>query len=171
MMFERFGEFDSAEELNRAAAAQLAEGDLEAVFALAEENGIDREDAEDYVDGVIKELVTPLTAALGKLKIESEELKLGGVLVEWVDELRDMCLTKEEFVYAVRRKGKVLAKYLALTADYGYENRTVVDKKIVERTQKIKNMVGSHGFAIGIPDKKTRRELALKYYMGQERGR
>lgn len=35
-MFEKFGEFDSAEELNRAALAQRNEGDAEAVRALAE---------------------------------------------------------------------------------------------------------------------------------------
>lgn len=170
-MFERFGEFDSAEELNRAAAAQLAEGDIEAVFALAEENGIDREDAEDYIDGVIKELVTPLTAAFGKLKIESDDLKLAGVLADWVNELQRLCMEKAEFAAAVRKKRKELAGYLALTAESGYENRAVVDRKIVEKTKNIKSLVGSHAFAIGIPDKKTRRELALKYYMGQERGK
>lgn len=30
-MFEKFGEFDSYEEINRAAKAQLEEGDLEAM--------------------------------------------------------------------------------------------------------------------------------------------
>ena len=56
MLFEKFGEFDSAEELNRAAAAQLAEGDIDAIYGIAEENGIDREDAEDYIDGAAQEL-------------------------------------------------------------------------------------------------------------------
>ena len=44
-MFDKFGEFDSAEEINRAAAAQLAEGDTEAVMAIALENGLDKDDA------------------------------------------------------------------------------------------------------------------------------
>lgn len=66
-MFEKFGEFDSVEELNRAAAAQKAEGDEEALVALAEENGIDKEDAEDYMDDCADELATPLMAAMGKL--------------------------------------------------------------------------------------------------------
>ena len=55
MLFEKFGEFDSAEELNRVAAAQLAEGDIDAIYGIAEENGIDREDAEDYIDGAAPE--------------------------------------------------------------------------------------------------------------------
>ena len=34
-MFEKFGEFDSYEEINRAAKAQLEEGDLEAIKTIA----------------------------------------------------------------------------------------------------------------------------------------
>ena len=45
-MFEKFGEFDSWEEINRAAAAQKAEGDYEAIKTLAEENGLDPDDAQ-----------------------------------------------------------------------------------------------------------------------------
>ena len=45
-MEHKFGIFGTVEDLNRAAAAQKAEGDLEALVSLAEENDIDREDAE-----------------------------------------------------------------------------------------------------------------------------
>lgn len=165
-MFEKFGEFDSAEELNRAAAAQKAEGDLEALIALAVENGIDKEDAEDYMDDVVEDLVTPKTAAIGKLDLEKKDLKLSGVLLDWVQELVAMVMESDEFAGAVRKKGKSLAGYIALTAEKGYENRCVVDKRIVEKMDQVKKIVGSHEFSIGIPDKKTRKELATKYYMG-----
>lgn len=165
-MFDKFGEFDSAEELNRAAAAQKAEGDLEALIALAVENGIDKEDAEDYMDDVIEELATPKTAAMGKLDLEKKDLKMSGVLLDWVQELVTMVMESDEFAGAVRKKGKSLAGYIALTAEKGYENRCVVDKRIVEKMDQVKKIVGSHEFAIGIPDKKTRKELATKYYMG-----
>lgn len=165
-MFEKFGEFDSAEELNRSAAAQKEEGDLEALVALAAENGIDKEDAEDYMDDVIEELVTRKTAAMGKLDAEKKDLKLSGVLLDWVQELVTMIMESDDFARAVRKKGKSLAGYIALTAEKGYENRCVVDKRIVDKMDKVKKIVGSHEFAIGIPDKKTRRELAAKYYMG-----
>lgn len=165
-MFEKFGEFDSVEELNRVAAEKKAEWDEEALIALALENGIDKEEAEDYMDGCMEELATPLMAAVGKLKAESEDLKLSGVLMDWVTELMDLCTGDYNFCTAVRKKGKDLAGYIALTAETGYEHRCVVDKRIVAKAGKIKSIVGSHEFAIGIPDKKTRRELALKYYMG-----
>ena len=54
-MFEKFGEFDSYEEINRAAKAQLEEGDLEAIKTIAKENGLDPEDAEDFCTGAIEE--------------------------------------------------------------------------------------------------------------------
>ena len=79
-MFEKFGEFDSVEELNRAAEAQRAEGDEKALVLLAEENGLDKEDAEDFMDGCIPVLATPLMAATGKIRVESESLGLKGVL-------------------------------------------------------------------------------------------
>lgn len=164
-MFEKFGEFDSAEELNRAAAEKKAEGNEEELIALALENGLDKEDAEDYMDGCLDE-ITPLMAAIGKLKVESEDLKLSGVLMDWVSELIELCGNDINFSIAVRKKGKDLAGFLALTAETGYEHRCVVDKRIVAKAGKIKSIVGSHEFAIGIPDKKTRRELALKFYMG-----
>lgn len=167
-MFDKFGEFDSAEEINRAAAAQKAEGDTEAVMAIAAENGIDKEDAEDYLDGVVEELTTPFLAALGKLETESRDLKLAGVLIDWTDELKTMCTESPEFTLAVRKKGKELAGYIALTADSGYEHRAVVDRRIVDKTTAVKGIIGSHEFSIGIPDKKTRRGLAEKYYLGKE---
>lgn len=74
-MFDTFGEFDSAEELNAAAAGQKAEGDTGALKELAEENGIDEDDVQDYMDGVTDSLCTPLTAAYGKLAVETAVLR------------------------------------------------------------------------------------------------
>lgn len=163
-MFEKFGEFDSPEEINKAAAAQKQQGDEEALILLAEENGIDREDAEDYYDGTLEELATPTMAAIGKLAVESKDLKLGGVLLDWVDDLRSMCIENEAFARAVRRKGKGLDGYIAATAEEGYRNRAVVDRRIVDKTDQVKKILGNHELAIGAPNKKTRRDLALAYY-------
>lgn len=168
-MFEKFGEFDSVEELNEKAEELLAAGNTKELIALAVENGLDRGDAEDYIDGEMLELASAITAALGKLELESKDLKLSGVLEDWVQELVGLVMVGkgwEDFARAVRRKGKSLAEYIALTADSGYEKRCVVDKRIVEKTKEVKKIVGSHEFSIGIPDKKTRKELAIKYYMG-----
>lgn len=105
-MFERFGEFDSAEEINLTAEGLKTEGDMESLLVLAEENGIDKEDAKDYMDGCTEDLATPLMAAFGKLKVESEDLKLNGVLTDWKDNIIDMCTEDKNMQRAVRKKRK-----------------------------------------------------------------
>lgn len=165
-MFDKFGEFDSAEELNRAAAAQKAEGDEEALKDIAKENGIDPEEAEDYMDGVIDELTTPLSAALGKLKVEQEHLNLGGILIDWTDELRNECTNNTELRAAVRSKGKCLAGYIAALAEDGFKNKAIVHKDIVELAPEVKKFLGNHEFSIGVPDKSTRLSLMQQYYLG-----
>lgn len=72
-MFEKFGFMKSAEELNAAAEGFLKEGDTESIIALAQENGIDEEDAEDYIEEAVDIFATPMTAALGRLKVIKAE--------------------------------------------------------------------------------------------------
>ena len=52
-MFKVFGEFESAEEINKSAEGLLEEGDKENLYVLAEENGLDKEDVDDFI-AVIK---------------------------------------------------------------------------------------------------------------------
>lgn len=167
-MFEKFGEFDSAEELNRAALAQRNEGDEEAVRTLAEENGLDPEDAEEFLAGDVDFLALPFNAAVGKLTVERKKLRLEGVLEDWTNDLIDMCSENKELSLAVRRKGKDLAGYIALIIDEGYEHRITVDGRIVAKTQQVKNIMGNHALTIGAEDARTRRRLAVEYYCGKE---
>lgn len=165
-MWDKFGELDSAEEINRLAAAELQEGDVDALKVLAEENGLDKDDVEDYIDGLIDELTTPELAAIGKLEVETKHLKVTGILEDWVDEIKAEIMRNRELAVAVRHKGKDLAGYIALTAETGYKNRAVVHKEIVDKTTEIKKILGSHEFAIGVPSRTERKELVQRYYMG-----
>lgn len=79
-MFKKYGEFDSVEELNAKAKEILKSGSKQQILELAEENGIEKEEAEDYMDGYTPELANALMAAQGKLNVESEHLELKGVL-------------------------------------------------------------------------------------------
>lgn len=167
-MFDKFGEFDSAEEINKAAAAQLAEGDIEAVRAIAEENGIDKFDAEDYIAGDIKELTTPYMACLGKIDVEKQELKLGGILLDWADEITVLAELDDELAAAVRKRDKRLAAYIALLAENGLKNAAEVDKSIVELAPEVKKACNGHPLKIGVPDKKTRKKLIEEYYLDRE---
>lgn len=115
-LYEQFGEFDSAEEINEAAAGQLAEGTEEGrqnILAIAKENGIDEEDAKDYIDGIEEELCNPLMAAIGKIEVERQAMDLKEIMADWADYVITLCEGSEhaqEYQRAVRRKGKSLAR-------------------------------------------------------------
>lgn len=161
-MFDKFGEFDSAEEINRAAAAQMAEGDTAAVMAIAEENGIDKEDAQDYIDGVIAELTTPLLAAYGKIDVEAKNLKVFGPLKDWADMVREACTTSSDLQIAVRRKGKSLVNFLGKILETSFKDKKQVDKSICQAA----GLTGNQPVYIGMPDRKQVRSLMLEYYIG-----
>lgn len=109
-MFDKFGEFDSVEELNLAAAGLLKEGDTKSLLALAEENGIDKEDANDYIAGELKELTNVIDAAIGKLKVEKQKSNpYESIIADYL-----MANSSEEMLArAIRKKGKSVKKALA----------------------------------------------------------
>lgn len=161
-MFEKFGEFDSAEEINRAAAAQLAEGDLDAVYAIAEENGIDKEDAQDYIDGACMQLVNPLMAAYGKLLVETEDLQPDGIMKDWTSYVEARCGEDGRMAEAVRRKGKSLKGCIGALLKWSFKHQREIDSEILKAAG-IKGRV-----TLGEPDMKTAKKLITEYYLGEE---
>lgn len=169
-MFEKFGEFDSAEELNREAARQKEQGNDRALIALAEENGIDREDAEDYINGCVDQLATPLMAAAGKLKAEAGELETGGILEDWKDEIINMCTDDEGLRAAVRKKDRHMRDCMALLIRFAFENKVQVSDKIVKATKVTHNgkeepLRGP--LYLGIPNRAQVRKIVREYYLGR----
>ena len=163
-MFEKYGEFDSYEEINRAAAAQLEEGDTEAIYAIAEENGIDREDAEDYIDGDAAELVTALMAAQGKLKIETTELQPKEIMADWLDYIQIQCFEDQEMRLAVRRKGKSLKECIGKLVKWSLDHAEAVDKDIIKAAGL--PSWAQNGCKLGIPGMGTAKQLIKEYYLG-----
>lgn len=157
-MFDKFGEFDSAEELNRAAAGQKAEGDLESLIILAQENGIDKEDAQDYFDGELDELVTPLVAALGKIEVECQELKPEEIMEDWVEYIKMRCAESEEMRCAVRRKGKTVKGCISEILMWSFKNAKDVDSTIM-KAAKINAKC-----KLGIPGMGRAKKIITSYY-------
>jgi hypothetical protein len=109
-MFDRFGEFDNHEEFNMAAAGLLSEGDIDSLKALAAENGIDPEDTQDYIDGLVPELTTVFSAALGKLAVEQQKIEKLSQYEQMPHKviltmINGMC-TDETMAAAIRKRGK-----------------------------------------------------------------
>lgn len=159
-MFEVFGEFDSAEEINKAAAAQLAQGDTQAVRDIAKENGLDPADAEDYITGDVTELCNPLMAALGKIKIEEDELKPVELVQDWVNYIKTQVTEHPDMAIAVRKKDKTVKGCIAELLKWSYKNCYVVDKDIVK--------AAGIGVTVkmGIPGIGHAYEIIKAYYLG-----
>lgn len=151
-MFDKFGEFNSAEELNKAADGLLNEGDITSLKELAKENGIDEDDTQDYMDGLVENLVSVTSAAFGRLYVEEQQAKTnkGEEMVARVlfTMARSMC-TKEEFCVAIMYKGKRLMD---------------VYKAMRDAAQKHKN--GNVGVSCGTDRELT--NLITAYYMQGE---
>lgn len=161
-MFDRFGEFDSVKELNEAAAGLLAEGDIDSLYVLAEENGIDRDDAEDYVDGVYPELTNPYGAAWGKLQVESKELKMEHIMEDWLHYIENRLTERPEMTVAVRKKGKSLKDCIAYLLKWGFKNQYPIDKDILKAAG-----VTASKVTMGTPGMGTAKKLIDEYYLGK----
>lgn len=130
-MFEKFGEMDY-EEFIRTATAEKQEGDLEALIALAIENGLEKEDAEDYMDSITESLATPYMAAIAKIEGEAKELGLKGHQLDQKDTIMALLDEDEGLCLAVRKKDKSLTECLAKILTYSSECAVQVPDAIVK---------------------------------------
>ena len=168
-MFDKFGEFDSAEDMNKTAEDILKNGNKKDLLKLAEENGIDKEDTEDYIDGITSEFATPLMAARGKLEVESKDLDIKGILIDWRDMILKMCMDDQKMCAAVRRKGKSLKECMAVMLAFSFDNKIQISDKIVNATtitHNGKKVPLKRPIYMGKPNRMETREMIKKYYLG-----
>ena len=146
-MFDTFGEFDSAEEINKAAAGQLAQADTQAIRDIARENGLDPADAEDYIDGEV-------------IKVEEEKLKPVEIVQDWINYIKAQVTEHPDMAVAVRRKGKTIKGCIAELLKWSFKNCYPVDKDIVKAAG-----VGA-SVKMGIPGMGRAYEIIKAYYLG-----
>lgn len=160
-MFDIFGNFDSAEEINETAVNLRKEGDTESIYTLAEENGIDRDIAEIFVAGELLFLCDVCSAAIGKIEVEAKELKPVEIMQDWVDYIKSECFEDPAMAAAVRRKNKSLKAALAETLKWSFKNQNEVDADI-------KKIAGVNGrVTLGIPGIGRAKQLFKNYYTGK----
>lgn len=160
-MFDKFGEFDSVEELNAAAEGLKKEGDYESLVELAKENGLDEDDALDYFEDIEPELSNALLAALGKIKVEREELHPVDIMEDWVSYIEVCIGESDKMAAAVRKKGKSIKGCIAELLKWSFKNQHPVDKDILKAAN-----VSAGRVTLGIPGMKTAREIIKNYYLG-----
>lgn len=160
-MFDRFGEFDSWEELNQAAEGQKENGDFEALKALAKENGIDEEDAQDYIDGLFDELCNPSTAAIGKITLEKKEMELKEIMADWADYIIKEAIDDPKMAIAVRKKEKSLAGAIGAVLKESWSIKEKIPEEIREAAG-----IKDASVEMGVPGYATVTRILRDYYIG-----
>ena len=161
-MFERFGEFDSAAEINETAVNLRKEGDMESLKVLAKENGIDEDILQVFIEGDLLYLCDEMTAALGKLDIEVRNVKCEEIMEDWVECIKSQCFEKQEVARAVRKKGKSLAGCIAALLHWSFKHQNPVDKEIMKAAG-----VTAGRCTLGIPGTATAKKIITEYYLGK----
>lgn len=160
-MFDKFGEMDSAKEINELAENLSGEGDTKSIRVMAKENGIPAEFVDLYLQGDIPALCDPLTAAMGKLDIESAQLKPKGIMEDWVEYIRGQCMENEALAHQVRKKGKSLKGCIGALLSWSFKNQQPIDKDIVKSAG-----ISAGKVTLGIPGIGKAKKIITEYYVG-----
>lgn len=160
-MFDRFGEFDSAEEINETAVNLRKEGDRESLKVLAKENGIDADVLEAFLEGDMLFLCDGMMAAIGKIDVEAKEVKCAEIMGDWVEYIKAQCMEKPEVARAVRKKGKSLKGCVAAILQWSFKNQVPVNKEIMKAAG-----VTAGKCTLGIPGMARAKKIITDYYLG-----
>lgn len=161
-MFEKFGEFNSAEEINECAAGLVDEKDFNSLYEMAAENGLTKEDVEDYLYDIMGSLCNPMQAALGKIEVEAAELKPQQIMVDWVSYINTQCIKDEQMARAVRTKGKSLKGCIGAILKDAFAHQITIDKDIIKAAG-----INAGRVTLGIPGMVRANEIIKSYYLGK----
>lgn len=162
-MFDRFGEFDTAAGINETAANLRKEKDLESLEVLARENGLyDKDIMDAFTGGDLLYLCDDMSAAIGKIDVESRETDCAGIMEDWVDYIRARCFEDPEVARAVRRKGKSLTGCIAELLKWSFKHQHPVDSAILKAAG-----VTAGKCTLGIPGMARAKQIITGYYLGK----
>jgi len=159
-MDKQFGNFNSIEELNMCAEGLKNEGDFESLKTLAIENGLDPEDAQDYIEGYADTLATKYSAVIGKIAMEKNELKLGEILEDWANFIQSEALEDDNIAKGVFTKS--LSGCIAELLKYSYKNMTPVPAKIIKAAG-----ISGGNVKLGIPGSAKAKQIIREYYLAR----
>ena len=128
-MFEKFGNFNSAEEINMSADGLFNEGDMDSLKELAKENGLG-DVVDGYIEGMFSPLCDPTTAAIGKLEVEAADMKISELMEDWVEYIKCLCFDDEKIALNVRKADKSLEGCIAELLKWAFAHQNPIDDKI-----------------------------------------
>ncbi len=152
---------NNIEELNKKAEELKLMKDLKGLKKLCKDNGVDEEDASDYMEGYISELFTPFILAAAKLKKERDAFKdLPTALSLYTDEIINMAQDKE-IAEGILKDNKNLAEALGAIVKQASKTRKAIPKEISKAAGIPENV------PMGDVDKPTFEKLIKVYYTGE----
>ncbi len=161
-LFDRFGELDSAADLNELAVNLRKEKDMDSIRVLAKENGIDKDIAEYFIEGDMLYITSVDFAALGKLEVEAAELKPTEIMEDWYEYIKSCCMESEEMALAIRRKGKSLKGCIAALLKWSFGNQIPIESDILKAAG-----VTAGRVTLGIPGNGRAKKIITDYYLGK----
>ena len=161
MLYEKFGELNSAQEINELAENLFNENDIESLKELAKENGLS-DMVKLYLEGELPDLCDSLSAAIGKIEVEAAELKPREIMEDWVEYLRGQCLENEILAFQVRTKGKTLKGCIAALLKWSFGHQIPIEKEILKEAG-----VSAGRVTLGIPGMAQAKKIITEYYMGK----
>lgn len=161
MLYEKFGELNSAQEINELAENLFNEKDIESLKELAKENGLS-DMVKLYLEGELPDLCDSLSAAIGKIEVEAAELKPREIMEDWVEYLRGQCLENEILAFQVRKKGKTLKGCIAALLKWSFGHQIPIEKEILKEAG-----VSAGRVTLGIPGMAQAKKIITEYYMGK----
>lgn len=173
-MFETYGNFDSAEEINAKAEELFNAGDTDGIMELARENGLPEEYAEMYIGGEMPAICDAQAAADGKINLEADALGAEGIMEDWVTYIRDMAFDSEEMARGVRRRDKSLVEAFGRLAAHAMTHAETLPPEVIEAMGKavtdeqLKKLGVQRQWLkytkFGVPSMRTAKEIIRAYY-------
>lgn len=155
-MWDKYGEFNSFDEINAKAKELLAAGQTGEVRVLAKENGIDPAMTDYYITGDINFLCDRMTAAIGKLNKEIEKYPKQYVAnAKEVKECLETCMAQDVIKYSIHKYGvdfdiNITGDELAEAIRKKGKNLNNICREVFTRAQKI-HQEGNPASAMVVP--------------------
>lgn len=163
-MYEKYGFYETAEEINKRAAELKGEGKYEEVKEFAKENGIEVEIAELFCAGEIDMICDDETAAIGRIDVESEKFKNKEIFSDWIEYIKVCACKDKNMTIAVRKENKSIEGCISKILIWSFQNAYAVPAEIIKEAQKeVKGI--PNNVKMGIPGMGTVKKLIKEYFM------
>ena len=98
-----------------------------------------------------------------KAGMEAEELKLQGIMEDWLEYIKVQCMENELLASQVRKKGKSLEDCIAALLKWSFGHQKEIPKKIKEAAG-----VSAGKVTLGIPGMGQAKKIIREYYLGKK---